>query len=50
MAAARWRCVATSRRLLRSAAAVRTVASSRSFDHGFDTKSVAPRFIASTAI
>ena len=37
-------------RELRSAAAVRTVASSRSFDQGLETKSVAPRFIASTAI
>ena len=37
-------------REVRSDAAVRTVASSRSFDQGLETKSVAPRFIASTAI
>jgi hypothetical protein len=50
MAAARLRSVTASSRELRSAAAVRTVASSRSFDQGLETKSVAPRFIASTAI
>jgi ribosomal protein L19E len=49
-AAARLRSVTAFSRELRSAAAVRTVASSRSFDQGLDTKSVAPRFIASTAI
>ena len=40
---------ATALRDARSAAAVRTVASSRSFDQGLVTKSVAPRFIASIA-
>ena len=43
------RSVTASARDVRSAAAVRTVASSRSFDQGLETKSVAPRFIASTA-
>ena len=43
------RSVTTSAREVRKEAAVRTVASSRSFAQGFDTKSVAPRFIASTA-
>ena len=43
------RSVTTSAREVRRAAAVRTVASSRSFDQGLETKSVAPRFIASTA-
>jgi hypothetical protein len=50
MATARLRSVTASWREVRSAAAVRTVASSRSFDQGLETKSVAPRFIASTAI
>jgi hypothetical protein len=50
MATARLRSVATAWRELRSDAAVRTVASSRSFDQGLETKSVAPRFIASTAM
>jgi hypothetical protein len=43
------RSVTTSAREVRRAAAVRTVASSRSFAQGLETKSVAPRFIASTA-
>ena len=50
MATARLRSVTAAWREVRSAAAVRTVASSRSFDQGLETKSVAPRFIASTAI
>ena len=50
MATARLRSVTAAWREVRSAAAVRTVASSRSFDQGLETKSVAPRFIASTAM
>ncbi len=44
------RSVATVRFDRRKVAAVRTVVISRSFDQGLDTKSVAPRFIASTAM
>src|SRR3546814_11743844 len=50
MATARLRSVLAASRELRSAAAVRTVASSRSFDQGLETKTVAARFIAPTAI
>ena len=47
---ARPRSVRASMRLRRSAAALRTVAASRSLLHGLATKSLAPALIASTAI
>src|SRR3546814_13021294 len=50
MATARLRSVLAGSRELRSAAAVRTVARSRSFAQGLETKSVEPRFTASTEI